>query len=191
MIHSESQSGRGKLWMVALLALVPGMVLLPALVAQAASPKAAFISSIVTKGSTAKPLVIVKGSGFGATAPVANPTTHPNGQSACPAFPVTPAKYIKHDGHDFGTDMLWLENSTPNESTAGWRAGDYVPGSEIDCIGLRIVKWSRTEVEFNLGTAYDHPTLEDGNQYQLNQGDSIEIDVRGVESDGTVCFGCK
>jgi hypothetical protein len=191
MIHSESQSGRGKLWIAALSALVAVLVLLPAVVAQAASPKVVTISSIVTKGSTAKPLIIVKGSGFGTTAPAADPTAHPNGQSACPAFPVTPPKDIKHDGYDYGTDMLWLENSTPREPTAGWRAGDYVPGSEIDCIGIRIVEWSRTEVEFKLGTAYNNPTLEGGNQYLLNQGDFIEIDVRGVETDGTVCYGCK
>ncbi len=178
------------MWLGVLSVVVAGIVLLPAAVAQASSPKAVTISSIITEGSTAKPLIIVKGSGFGATAPVADPAAHPNGQSACPAFPVSPAKDIKHDGYDYGTDMLWLENSTPREPTAGWRAGDYVPSSEIDCIGIRIVKWSRTELEFKLGTAYDNPTLEGGNQYQLNQGDIIELEVRGVESEGTVCFGC-
>jgi hypothetical protein len=138
------------------------------------------ITSISFKGTAAKPTITVKGTGFGSTAPAADPSTHPNGQSNCPAFPSKPAKDIKKDGFDYGTDMLWL-----GDATGGWRGGDFVPGSETDCIGLIITKWSPTEIKFKPGTAYDNPTLENGFTWVLASGDSVTVDVLGTNGTTT------
>jgi hypothetical protein len=143
--------------------------------AQAAGPT---ITSVTFKGPAAKPTVIIKGSGFG-TKPVADPSSHPNGQAACPAFPTSPAKDIKDDGYDYGTNVLWIE-----DNTSGWRAGNYVSGGEIDCIGLRISSWKATEIKFKLGTAYDNIALE-GHTYILSSGDQVEVDVSGTTSTTT------
>jgi hypothetical protein len=138
------------------------------------------ITSVTFQGSATKPTITVKGSGFGKTAPTADPSAHPNGQANCPAFPTTPPKDIKHDGYDYGSNMLWLE-----DASRGWRAGDYVPPSETDCVGLRITQWSAHQITFKPGTAYDNPTLEAGNTYILASGDSVTIDVLGANSTTT------
>jgi hypothetical protein len=137
------------------------------------------VTSIAVSGTPAKPQIIVKGSGFGATAPAANPSAHPNGQDGCPAFPSSPTGDIKRDGYDYGTNGLWLE-----DTTAGWRAGDYVPTTETDCIGLRITSWSRTEIKFKPGTAYDNSSLE-GFTWILTSGDSVSVDVLGTTATTT------
>ena len=64
-------------------------------------------------------------------------------------------------------------------------AGNYVAGSELDCIGLRFIKWTRTDIEFGPGTAYDHPKLEDGNTYVRAKGDAVQVDVRGATANIT------
>jgi hypothetical protein len=143
--------------------------------AEASSVSSVKITSFTIKGTAAAPEIVVKGSGFGKTAPPADPASHPNGQDGCPAFPANPPKYIANDGYDYGSNMLYLW-----DTTAAWRAGDYVAGGELDCIGLRIVKWTRTEIEFRPGTAYDHPKLENGNTYILAKGDAVQVDVRGT-----------
>jgi hypothetical protein len=156
--------------------MAPAAVLLSSSTAGALSS----ISSITFKGTAAKPTIVVKGSGFG-SAPAASPTGHPNGQANCPAFPAKPAKDVKNDGFDYGTDGLWLE-----DATSGWRAGDYVPSTgELDCVGLQIKKWTPTEITFKPGTAYDNPSLEAGHTYILATGDSVSVDVLGLTATTT------
>jgi hypothetical protein len=133
------------------------------------------ITSFKITGTAAAPVITVKGSGFGATRPAADPASHPNGQDGCPAFPASPPSYIANDGFDYGSARLYLW-----DTTAAWRGGDYVPGSELDCIGLRITSWTKTQIVFKPGTAYDHPKLEGGHRYILTKGDSVQVDVLGT-----------
>jgi hypothetical protein len=133
------------------------------------------ITSYTITGTAAQPVITVKGSGFGATRPAADPASHPNGQDGCPAFPASPPSYIANDGYDYGSGQLYLW-----DMTAGWRGGNFVSGSELDCIGLRITTWTRTKIVFRPGTAYDRPNLEGGNRYILATGDSVQVDVLGT-----------
>ena len=162
-------------------AVVASSVMVPAIVMLSLSSAGAVssITSVTFKGTAAKPTITVKGSGFGSAPPAASPAGHPNGQGNCPAFPAKPAKDIKDDGFDYGTDGLWLEDT----SGSGWRAGDFVPSTgELDCVGLQIKKWTPTEIVFKPGTAYDNPSLEAGHTYVLATGDSVTVDVLGTSS---------
>lgn len=133
------------------------------------------IHSVTITGTAAAPVITIKGSGFGSTRPSADPASHPNGQDRCPAFPASPPQYIMNDGYDYGPGILYLE-----DMTAGWRAGNYIAGVELDCIGLRITTWTATKIVFRPGTAYNHPSLEQGFRYVLSTGDTVQVDVSGT-----------
>jgi hypothetical protein len=142
--------------------------------AGAATISAVTINSVTITGTAAAPVITVTGSGFGAR-PRHDPASHPNGQDGCPAFPANPPQYIKNDGYDYGSSVLYLW-----DTTAAWRGGNYVAGSELDCIGLRITTWTATKIVFRPGTAYDHTKLEQGHKYELATGDSVQVAVRGT-----------
>jgi hypothetical protein len=150
-----------------------GMTVSPGAGASVISPVK--ITSVKITGTVTAPVITVKGSGFGARRPTADPARHPNGQAGCPAFPASPPSLIANDGYDYGPGKLYLW-----DRTAGWRGGDYVPGSELDCIGLRITSWATAQIVLRPGTAYDHAKLEGGHRYILTKGDSVQVDVLGT-----------
>jgi hypothetical protein len=160
-------------WLLGVAAVALSAVVSPG--AEADVISAVKITSVRITGTAAVPVITVKGSGFGARRPVADPASHPNGQEGCPAFPVSPPSYIANDGFDYGSGRLYLW-----DPTAGWRGGNYVPGSELDCIGLRVTSWAKTQIVIKPGTAYDHPKLEGGHRYILTKGDSVQVDVLGT-----------
>ncbi len=140
------------------------------------------ISSVVITGTQAKPVITIKGTGFGSQ-PATNPTYHPPALThrLCPVKPVAPlAQY----GWDYGTRLYLTDGS----QHPGWAAGRYRPAlGELDCIGLLISKYTPTEIVFRLGAAYP-TTPGTPAHYALATGDKFTVGVNGAVFSGVVRY---
>lgn len=184
-----SRSNRGLRRVAAGLGAAVCLAMLPAMAAGAAGSNSKPAVGLSIKGTAAKPTLTVIGSGFGASAPAADPSSHPNGVEACPSYPPgkKQAKEIKDDGYDYGSSFSAQDANNSGASSASWRAGVGEGSTETDCIGLRITKWSNTKVVFKMGTAYDNPSLEGGSSYVFGDGDVVTVNIEGQSF--STCFG--
>jgi hypothetical protein len=126
------------------------------------APSSSHITSVVFTGSTKHPTITIKGSGFGKkphpNLPIAPYKAGSKYQSACSRQRVVSKT---HDGHDYSARALGVGWSKAKPT--GYGAGVYVPGSYLDCIGLRIVSYSATKVVLRPGTQYAlYPAIKPG-----------------------------
>ncbi len=144
-----------------------------ALAKPAAHIASASITSVITSGTSASPVVTVKGSGFGSR-PAPNPSYSPVGKNGCPNGPAAQA------GNLFGTQLYVTDLKAKKGTYKNWTAGQYTPGSNgfFDCVGLLIDRWSKTEVRFHFGDTYAKSFP--GNTYFLSDGDRFEVFLRGA-----------
>lgn len=148
----------------------PGVAASP--VARAASVR---ITSVITSGTSAKPRITVKGSGFGKR-PAPKPAYSPAGKFGCPKVPVAGA------GHLYG-DLLYFTDLKAKKGTyKNWTAGQFDDMYQ-DCVGVIIDQWSSTTVRFHFGNLYGK--LFPGNTYFLSNGDSYKVFVRHATKKGT------
>ena len=119
------------------------------------------------RGGPTSPEIIVYGKDFGRR-PAPDPAGGTSNLGQCGPIP-------GRTGHDYGS-KLWLGNRTQL-----WSAG-YTPYG--DCIGLRVTKYTDREIVYRLGSFYAlHYEQRDGlghGDYELEQGDSVDINVNGA-----------
>jgi hypothetical protein len=133
--------------------------------APAASAKPA-ITSVSFKGTVVRPTIVITGSGFGS-----RPSRRKASGGSCHSK-------SKDVGNDYGTN-LWLQVTPPGEGP--WGAGRS-KGSQLDCIGLLAVSWSKTKISFRLGKVY----LESG--VDFTAGSAYRVGVKGAIRTGRVRF---
>jgi hypothetical protein len=129
------------------------------------------ISAVRFTGTVKKPTITITGSGFGS-----KPT---------PNLPISPDKAGRHyhaacatqrvagngkDGHDYKASDLGMNWGA--QRPHGYKAGVYVRGSYIDCIGLIIVKYTNTKVVLRPGCQY-------ALYRRMKEGDAALISVNG------------
>ncbi len=139
------------------------------------------ISSVSLTGTTAAPLVTVKGSGFGSQ-PAPDPPYAPQGNAdkqGCPAAPVA------GDGYLYGTSLHFADTKAKVGSYTDWNAGEYTSGNsgQFDCVGEIIKSWTPTQVVFSFGNIYDKPIPQ--NTYIISNGDQFEVYLKGASAKGT------
>ena len=159
-----------------LVALLDGKLSAPSPPAKpsAPHPAARTISSVTFGGSPRAPSIVVRGQNLGAQ-PAPNPSGSPSNQP-----PLCPVTIQGNAGLDYGTS-LYLNNTTAN-----WAAGRYRPSSnELDCIGLIVTKFTPTEVDYRLGSAYQQFSPK----YQLAAGDTVQVAVNGTTKTVHVKYG--
>src|SRR5262249_7185914 len=102
------------------------------------------ITAVKFTGSPANPVVTVHGVNLGAR-PLPNPSYQPLGHP--PLGPPNATRASSSYGFDYGTN-LYLADSTQHPV---WSAGRYRPSlNELDCIGVIVIKFTRTLVVFRL-----------------------------------------
>jgi hypothetical protein len=121
------------------------------------------ISKVTFTGNTAKPVITIKGSKFGA-----KPAGMPDKNTSCGAY--------KKNGDLFGPSNLWFED------VGNFLAGQGTPPTGA-CIGIVVTKWSSTKVVMHFGVAYDS-----FDHWFITQGDSYVISLKGVQASGVVNF---
>lgn len=143
----------------------------------AAPSSATKITSVAFSGSQARPTITIHGQHLG-TRPQPNPAYRPLGHP--PLCPPTPTKALAAYGFDCGTS-LFLSDRTQRPA---WSAGRYRPQlSELDCIGVIIVKFTPGLVVFRLGAFY----REGG--FKLAPKDAFQVGVNAAPFGGRVHYG--
>jgi uncharacterized repeat protein (TIGR01451 family) len=122
------------------------------------------ITGVTFSGGSGNPELVVTGSGFGATAPAGV-------DPGCPE-PPTGA------GQNFGTKIYFNDYSA-----AQWQAG-----TGGDCIGLVLVSWSETSVDFTLGSWYSWPQGGGGQGVILADGDPYTMTLKGAHFTGIAVY---
>jgi len=137
----------------------------------AAASTSAHITSVSTSGTSGRPEITVRGSGFGHR-PAANPANFPAGSSGCPDVPAAKA------GKLYGTHLYFTDLRAKKGTYKEWTAGQYTPGSSgfYDCVGLVIDSWTTTKVRFHFGATYGK--FFPGNAYFLSDGDRYKVFVQ-------------
>ncbi|MDQ6615010.1 MAG: right-handed parallel beta-helix repeat-containing protein [Actinomycetota bacterium] len=135
------------------------------------------ITSVTTSGTSANPTITVRGSGFGASPPVPDPSTSPVGQQGCPSTyangtPIPTAG----GGFLYGTKLFF------QDITSGWTAGLNGNG-QFDCIGIVIDSWSDTQVVFHFGNIFGRTDIPN-NAYFLRNGDAFTVGVGTAQFTG-------
>jgi hypothetical protein len=127
------------------------------------------ISAVVFSGNAASPTVTVTGSGFGV-----QPTPSETNLGFCGGgtgfdFPPAPGGNYNNGPFTLAVDDL----------TRGWSAGR---GDTVvfqgNCIGLVVVGWSPTLVQFGFGSAYGELT------WSFNPGDQYRVWINGLNKAG-------
>jgi len=115
--------------------------------------------------------VIVTGSGFGA-----QPTPSETNLGFCGSPPATGFDYPPAPGGDYNNGPFTL---AVDDLTRGWSAGrgDTVV-NQGNCIGLIVVSWSPTLVQFGFGNSYGELT------WSFNPGDQYRVWVSGLNKTG-------
>jgi hypothetical protein len=115
-------------------------------------PSIASVTFSGTSGSGgASPKITIKGAHFGATAP--NGTS--NNRTSCGHYTA--------NGRVYGNKLYFLDDKN-------FEAG-FSNSSGADCIGIRVVSWSRTKVVLKFGNAYgtfDHWFLTNGDGFAIS-----------------------
>jgi hypothetical protein len=102
------------------------------------------ISNVVLSDPSGTPTVTVTGSNFGAGAPPGNAETCQNGDTA----------------DDFAYPEVFFE-----DITQGWGAG-----ATGDCVGLKIISWSSTQVVYSFGEGFSG----------ITSGDQVQAVIMGA-----------
>jgi hypothetical protein len=140
------------------------------LVTMASAARATTVTAVKVTGSSSRPVFTVTGHGLALPKP--NPTTSPSGQPLCPL------QITGNVGLDYGNALFVIvwdgQSQDPNAQL--YAAGRYRPKlSELDCIGIVVLKSTPTRLTFTLGHAYQ--------QYYgvkprfIRSGDVVEIGV--------------
>jgi hypothetical protein len=134
------------------------------------------IASVTFTGGEPNPTVTIRGQGFGRR-PKPNPSYHPLGNPPlCPPEPTKPGAAY---GFDYGTSLYHEDLS----QTPKWTAGRYRPNaSELDCVGLIVVRYTPTTVVLRLGAFY----REAG--FHLAEGDADRVSVNGLAAKSRVHY---
>ncbi len=127
-------------------------------------------TSVTFSGSAADPTVTVHGSDFGPL-PAADPKVL-SGTNGCPPASGT-------YGTDYGTSLALTEQN------GNWGAGRYLPGTEVDCIGIVPTRWSASSVTFTLGSFY----TANESTFSLKEGDQVQLVYNGTAIDVHVAYG--
>jgi hypothetical protein len=172
---------RWYVWAAALtMILSGGIVAAAAANADHAASGKTHIRSVVMTGTDQKPVITVRGRGFG-TKPKPDPGYHPPGHPLCP---LKVKGKLGPFGFDYGTNIYLTDSS----QTPAWAAGRYRPAvGELDCIGIVIMKYTATKIVFRLGRAYPHYRGEPAH-YLLVAGDHFVVGVSGERFSGHVKY---
>jgi hypothetical protein len=120
------------------------------------------ITKVTFSGSPKNPTITISGSGFG--------------HRPSPNLPIPPYSAAKKynsdcskqrvagngkDGHDYAARSLGVGWSP--QAPHGFSAGVYVPGQYLDCIGLKIIKYTPSRVVLRMGCQYKlYPKVKGG-----------------------------
>ena len=144
--------------------------------AQVSALARAKITSVTFKNVNGpNPQVTIRGSGFGAR-PAHDPSFPPTPpQGNTPPYGCSETGKV---GWNYGT-KLWL--SVTSSTHSPWSAGRYRPAlSELDCVGIVILRYTGSQVRFRLGAGYHQ------GGYKLTAGDHYVASVNGALRHGTV-----
>ncbi len=61
----------------------------------------------------------------------------------------------------------------------------YLPGTEVDCIGIVPTRWSASSVTFTLGAFY----TANESTFSLKEGDQVQLVYNGTAIDVHVAYG--
>lgn len=128
----------------------------------------ASITALQITGTSARPVFTITGRGL--SVPPKSPKVSPSNQKLCPVV-------INGDaGFDYGTRFsLIVWNAQLNAAnTQRYAGGRYRPAlSELDCIGLVVLKATAKQIRFTLGAAYLQ--LYRTNPGLILNGDVVEV----------------
>jgi hypothetical protein len=140
----------------------------------------AAIQSVTFRGNSTDPTVTIKGLNLDPKPPVA-PAGAPQQSFGC-ALASEPRSLARF-GYDYGNSFYLQDEST----SPTWSAGRYRPGSELDCVGMLVKRFTPSTIVFSLGSAY--PTYPGvARHYRLRSGDRYSVVVNGVIFTGRVHY---
>jgi hypothetical protein len=114
----------------------------------------ASITSVVVTGTQANPLLTVTGSGFGTAAP-------------SPSYPAGPCP-------SRGTGSLYESGLDFHDYTNSWDAGQGGVDGLGDCVGIVVVNWSDSQVQFGFGSDYG------GSGWIVDPSDIFSVTLEGT-----------
>ena len=133
-------------------------------VTAAAASEPPVINMVKVTGTPAEPLLLVSGENFGSEQP--SPTYPPG---PCP---------------ERGTGLLFGQSFIFHDETREWTAGEGGEEGGGNCVGLSVVKWTTSNVEFRFGNDY----LGANGQWTLEPGDSYQVTLYGVSHTGVAKY---
>jgi Protein of unknown function (DUF3089)/Divergent InlB B-repeat domain len=133
-------------------------------VTAAAASEPPVINMVKVTGTPAEPLLLVSGENFGSEQP--SPTYPPG---PCP---------------ERGTGLLFGQSFIFHDETREWTAGGGGEEGGGNCVGLSVVKWTTSNVEFRFGNDY----LGANGQWTLEPGDSYQVTLYGVSHTGVAKY---
>lgn len=148
--NARARFAVGSLVVVTIMATSVSVALATASPRAGLGPTIPVMDSVVFTGNSAAPTITVNGSKFGANPP----TAYPAGTTSC-------GTYVDN-GSWYGAYGLWFIDNTHY-----WQAGKG-NASGGNCIGIKLVSWTRTQVVFQFGNAYgsfDHWTVDQGDNF--------------------------
>ena len=148
--------------------------------AAASHPASSHVTSVSFHGSAHHPEIVIRGHGFGSK-PKPNLPISPEHAGAKYNAGCSTQKVVGNgnDGRDYSKHRLGV--GWGKTAPHGFNAGVYVPGSYLDCIGLKVVSYSSTRVVLRPGCQYAHYA-------KLKVGDKFWISVNGAHARGTVHY---
>ncbi len=151
----------------AVVALLTAATLSTSPAGAATAPATPTVKSVTITGDVNNPTVTISGRHF-----------RHRPHNSWGANDTTCGQYVDN-GRWWGLQGLWI-----SDDTHSWQAGAGNPRHGGDCIGVKVLSWSPTQVVFVFGSAYasyDHWTLDDG--------DAFTVTVRQSSYSGTVSYG--
>jgi hypothetical protein len=145
--------------------------------ASSATTASPTITSVTFAGSEVKPTITIRGQHLGKR-PVPDPAYVPLGHP--PLCPPAPSKAPAAYGFDYGTS-LFIADKTQQPV---WSAGRYRPQlSELDCVGVIIIKFTPSIVVLRLGAFYAEGNIK------LAANDRFQVGVKSARFSGRVKYG--
>lgn len=133
----------------------------------ATAPATPTVKGVTFSGDVSGPTVTITGSHF-----------RHRPHNSWGANDTTCGQYVDN-GRWWGINGLWIK-----DDTNAWQAGAGNHDKGGNCIGIKVLSWTPTQVVFIFGSAYG--SYDD---WTLDDGDAFTVSVRQSSYSGTVSYG--